>query len=216
VDKTPPETSFASTPEPETRLRSPTFSFVSSEPRSTFECSLDEAPFSECPAGVVFPPLDDGKHQLAVRARDEARNVDPEAAHHAWTVDTVAPREPFLQEPTRGQELPTARPRFSGTAEPGTTVTLLVDGIEAGSVHADAQGVWRIQPGAPLSWGAHRVSASATDRAGNVSPLLPEVPFLTSRRGAYGLGCSAAPSSWQGSWPWALLVLGLLRPRSRP
>ena len=214
VDKTPPETSFALTPEPETRLRSPSFSFSSNEPRATFECSLDEAPFTECPG--FFPPLDDGKHQLAVRARDEASNVDPEAAHHAWTVDTVAPREPSLQEPAHGQELLTARPLFSGTAEPGTTVTLLVDGIEAGSVQADARGVWRSQPEAPLPWGAHRVSASATDRAGNVSPLLPEVPFLTSRRGAYRLGCSAAPSSWQGSWPWALLVLGLLRPRSRP
>ncbi|EPX55370.1 hypothetical protein D187_009365 [Cystobacter fuscus DSM 2262] len=215
VDKTPPETSFASAPEPETRLRSPTFSFVSSEPRSTFECSLDAAPFSECPAGVVFPPLDDGKHQLAVRARDEASNVDPEAAHHAWTVDTVAPMEPSLQEPAPGQKFLTDRPLFSGTAEPGTTVTLLVDGIDAGSVHADARGVWRRQPEVPLPWGTHRVSVSATDRAGNVSPLPPEVPFLTSRRGAYRLGCSAAPSSWQGSWPWVLLVLGLLRPRSR-
>ncbi|MFY0584020.1 Ig-like domain-containing protein [Cystobacter fuscus] len=94
-------------------------------------------------------------------------------------------------------------------------MTLLVDGIDAGSIQADARGAWRRQPEVPLPWGTHRVSVSATDRAGNVSPLPPEVPFLTSRRGAYRLGCSADPSSWQGCWPWALVVLGLLRPRSR-
>ncbi|MDY7224891.1 LamG-like jellyroll fold domain-containing protein [Hyalangium rubrum] len=214
VDKTPPETGFASTPEPATRLRNPTFSFTSNESRITFECSLDGAAFTECPG--VFPALDDGEHRLAVRARDEVGNVDPDAAQHAWMVDTVAPLEPALLEPAPGQELFTAKPGFSGTAEPGTSVTLLIDGVEAGSVRADDQGVWRSLPEASLPWGAHRVSAKATDKAGNIGPLLPEVHFATSRRSAYALGCAAGSTSWQGSWPWALLLLGLLRPRPRP
>ncbi|WP_224241592.1 LamG-like jellyroll fold domain-containing protein [Hyalangium gracile] len=214
VDKTPPETSFASTPELETRQRVPSFMFSSNEPRSTFECSLDQAPFTECPG--VFPAMADGDHQLVVRARDEASNVDPDAARYSWRVDNVAPLEPVVEEPAAGQKLFTDRPRFFGTAEPGATVSLFVDGVEAGSARADERGVWWSQPGSPLPWGEHRATALATDKAGNTSDLLSAVPFSTSRRSAYGLGCSTHASSWQGSWPWALLLLGLLRPRSRP
>ncbi|HYH95367.1 kelch repeat-containing protein [Hyalangium sp.] len=212
VDTVPPGASFASTPEPETRLSIPAFSFSATEPRVTFECSLDGAPFAECSDG--FPSLNDGPHQLAVRARDEAGNVGSPAGY-SWKVDTVKPEPPVLQEPTPGQEFFSTRPRFLGTAEPGATVALLVDGLEVGSVRADAQGAWSAVPGSALSLGEHRVSVRATDGADNSSGSIPEVPFFTSRRGNYRLGCAASPSSWQASWPWALLLLGLLRPRAR-
>jgi hypothetical protein len=213
-DMVPPETRIDSAPEPETRLAVPSFSFSSTEPGSTFECSLDEAAFSACPD--VFPALEDGSHQLAVRARDTAGNADDTSAQHSWTVDTVPPGAPVLLEPTAGQELFTRQPLFSGTAEPGASVTLLIDGIEAGSAQADEQGAWRSVPTSALSWGAHRASAQAKDRAGNTSALLPEIPFSTSQRGNDVSGCSCSPSSWQASGPWVLLLLGLLRLRSRP
>ena len=210
VDTTRPELRFVSTPGPATRQRIPSFSFSSEESPVTFECSLDGAPFAECPE--VFASQDDGDHQLVVRARDAAGNPSL-PVQHSWTVDTVPPETPALLEPASGQELFTAKPLFSGTAESGTTVTLLVDGVEAGSVQADARGVWKGGGGSALSWGEHRVSVMATDKAGNSSPLLPEVPFSISQRGNYRLGCSASPTSWQGSRPWALLLLGLLRRR---
>ncbi|WP_224371215.1 LamG-like jellyroll fold domain-containing protein [Hyalangium versicolor] len=214
VDKTPPDTSIVSTPDPATRQRTPSFSFASNDPGASFECSIDQAPYTPCPS--EFPSLTDGEHHLSVRARDAANNVDPDAARYSWTVDNEAPQEPSLQEPAPSQVLFTETPRFWGTAEPGSIVTLLVDGVEVGSVKADALGAWDYPFSSPLTWGVHRASAIATDKAGNISPLLPEVLFSTSQRSVYGLGCSAQPSSWQGSWLWALLVLGLLRPRSRP
>ncbi|HLL00472.1 MAG TPA: LamG-like jellyroll fold domain-containing protein [Myxococcaceae bacterium] len=213
VDLTPPETGISSAPEPESRQPSPSFSFSSDEPGATFECRLDAAPFSECPA--AFAPLDDGEHQLEVRARDKAGNVDDSVARHSWTVDTVAPREPALQKPAPGEELFNARPLFSGKAEPDSTVTLFINGVAVGSGQADGQGRWSLYPGSALSLGAHRASAMATDKAGNLSPLPPEQPFSISPRGNYRMGCAASPSGLHACWPWALLLLGLLRPRSR-
>ncbi|WP_224368779.1 LamG-like jellyroll fold domain-containing protein [Hyalangium versicolor] len=214
VDLTPPETRFDSTPAPETRVQAPSFSFSSSEPRSTFECSLDQAPFSECPG--VFPALADGPHRLSVRAIDEATNVDPDPARYSWTVDTAAPQEPSFEVPAPGQTLFTDRPSFSGKAEPGITLRLFIDGVEADPVETNDQGFWRILPASPLPWGKHRVTAVASDRAGNTSPLAIEVHFSTSQRGAYGLNCAATSSSWRGSSPWALLLIGLLYTRRRP
>lgn len=50
-----------------------------SEP-ATFECSLDGAGYTSCPASTTFANLDPGHHTLAVRASDEAGNTDPSPA----------------------------------------------------------------------------------------------------------------------------------------
>src|SRR5207249_2403848 len=58
-------------------------------------------------------------------------------------------------------------PTFTGTAEVGTTVTLLSDGTAVGSGTA-ANGTYSITVSA-LSDGTHAITATATDAAGNVS-----------------------------------------------
>jgi hypothetical protein len=75
-DTTPPETSVTSGPPPLVRGNTATFSFNSSEPGSTFECSLDGGPFAPCGSPFTTPPLAPGSHTLAVRSRDAAGNVD--------------------------------------------------------------------------------------------------------------------------------------------
>jgi hypothetical protein len=62
-----------------------------------------------------------------------------------------------------------ASPTFTGTAEAGAIVRLLVDGVERGSGPADAQGAYRVVAG-PLSDGHASVTATATDAVGNTSP----------------------------------------------
>jgi outer membrane biosynthesis protein TonB len=47
---------------------------------SSFECSLDGGEYAACGPNVTFDDLDNGKHTLAVRAVDEAGNVDPSPA----------------------------------------------------------------------------------------------------------------------------------------
>src|SRR5207245_6891035 len=61
-----------------------------------------------------------------------------------------------------------ATPPFTGTAEPGSTVTLLDSGTPLGAVIAAAGGTYSFAA-VPLSNGAHTLTATAIDPAGNGS-----------------------------------------------
>src|SRR5262249_60371881 len=62
-------------------------------------------------------------------------------------------------------------PTFTGTAEPGSMVTIYSDGVAVGSnVADDSTGAWAIITSV-LSDGTHSITATATDAAGNISPV---------------------------------------------
>jgi hypothetical protein len=90
VDLTPPDTTIADGPADGllTNVRSATLSLSSSEPGSTFDCSLDGAAFAPCPgdAKAHFDDVGVGQVTLAVRAVDRAGNADPLPATRSWTV----------------------------------------------------------------------------------------------------------------------------------
>jgi hypothetical protein len=86
LDLTPPETTITDGPAGPTASSAATFGFVSSEPGSTFECSLDGAAFSACTSPNAYTGLTLGAHGFAVRATDSATNVDPTPATRDWTV----------------------------------------------------------------------------------------------------------------------------------
>jgi bacillolysin len=107
VDPTPPDTTIASGPTEGATVaeRSPQFTFVASEPGSTFECKLDAAPdFTACPNPYAPPALADGSHRLEVRAHDVDDNVDPSPA-----VRTFAVKEPVTTTITPTPPLPVLR-----------------------------------------------------------------------------------------------------------
>ncbi|MCC3156474.1 hypothetical protein LJ737_04450 [Hymenobacter sp. 15J16-1T3B] len=68
---------------------------------------------------------------------------------------------PVLSTPANGASLTTAIPSYAGTAPVGSTVTVYVDGSNAGSTTADAGGSWSFSPAATLAFGAHTVYARA-------------------------------------------------------
>ena len=101
-------------------------------------------------------------------------------------MDTVAPNAPTINaiSPDNGfsatDEITNVQnPTFSGTAEPGSTVTLInagnngsgrSSGTPVGTTIADGQGNWSYTvPGGGLSRGTYLYTATATDVAGNVS-----------------------------------------------
>lgn len=90
-DSIPPQTTVASGPPSLTNATSATFAFASSETGSTFECSLDGAPFAPCASPQSFSGLAAGSHTFSVGATDAANNADATPATHSWTVDTTAP-----------------------------------------------------------------------------------------------------------------------------
>jgi 6-phosphogluconolactonase (cycloisomerase 2 family) len=95
VDGTPPDTIIDSPPLGTTADPSPTFAFHSTEPGSSFECSIDTGTpsFGPCsgPGDSDTPasPLADGTYTFRVRATDQQGNTGP-AATETFTVDAVA------------------------------------------------------------------------------------------------------------------------------
>ena len=86
VDTTEPETTIDSGPSGTVKQKDASFTFSSSEPSSTFECSLDSADFRTCSSPTTYTGLANGSHTLQVRAIDAARNIDPTPASHTWKV----------------------------------------------------------------------------------------------------------------------------------
>ena len=66
--------------------------------------------------------------------------------------------------------------RFSGTAEPGTTVRVYVNDSHVGDAQADAQGRWTLAPQGLVEVGRHRLRLDQVAAAGAVAARI-EVPF---------------------------------------
>jgi hypothetical protein len=82
---TTPETSITRRPKGKTRKRKARFEFASSEPASSFECSLDGKPFTPCVSPDIFR-VKRGKHGFAVRAVGPGGNADQTPATVRWKV----------------------------------------------------------------------------------------------------------------------------------
>ena len=81
VDTSVPETAITSAPTDPTSATSATFSFISTESGSTFECRLDSGAWASCGSPRSLTGLSEGPHTFAVRATDPAGNTDPDACH---------------------------------------------------------------------------------------------------------------------------------------
>jgi len=114
--------------------------------------------------------LVDGPHAVKATATDAANNASAESNTNTFTVDTTAPAAPVVLAPADGSTIPDNTPTYTGTAEAGSTVTVIVDGVVAGTTTANASGAWSFTPTAGLPNGPHTVKATATDAVGNVSP----------------------------------------------
>ena len=121
-------------------------------------------------------------YAFSVRARDAAGNTEapsatPDAIIRIGSAAPEAPSGVSMTAATDTGALATdaltkiIRPVVTGVAEAGSTVTLLKGATTLGTVTADAlTGAWSLQT-ANLAEGAHVLTASATDLAGNVSLL---------------------------------------------
>jgi hypothetical protein len=86
VDDDPPETTITKGPKPKTRNRNATLEFVSDEPGSSLECSLDgQSAFRPCSSPLTVR-VRRGKHTFQVQATDAAGNVDSTPATYDWKV----------------------------------------------------------------------------------------------------------------------------------
>src|SRR5215213_8359311 len=155
---TPPNTTIASGPTSVVASTSASFTFSSSKPNSTFQCSLDGSTFAACTSPKSYSGLSQGSHNFRVRAIASGI-TDQTAASRNWTVDTVAPNTSITAKPNDPSN--NASPSFSfSSSEANSSLQCSIDG---GSYSACTSP----KSLSTLSEGSHIFSARATDAVGN-------------------------------------------------
>lgn len=161
---------LGSAPPEITADRSATFSYAwSGTQGGTFECRLDDQPFSACdPSGRLVVDLADGIHTFQVRVvRADGSFTD--AVSHSWTVDATPPS--LAIRPESGEFV--SPPRVTLDASEPTDIFYTLDGTEP---TADSQ-AYR----APVDISQPAtLKAIAVDKAGNRSPLASATYGFTS------------------------------------
>jgi T5SS/PEP-CTERM-associated repeat protein len=159
--------------------------------------------------------LANGTHRLTATASDAAGNVGGASSVLAFTVDTAAPAAPTLADTAiiggyvnAAHDLATQK--LTGAAEKGATVTLYDNGSQLATVTAGATGAWSYSLG-HLSDGAHSLTATATDAAGNVGPASEALAFTVDTVGPLPVvtqfATTAAPVFAGTSEPGSTVVL---------
>jgi uncharacterized protein (TIGR03382 family) len=145
------------------------------EPNSTVTIYIDgkavgTAPVNASGTFTYTPstPLDAGPHTVSVTATDAANNTSPQSNTNTFTVDAVTDT-PVVKTPPDKSSTRDNTPEYSGTAEPGSTVTLLVDGNVLVTVTATDSGTWSFTQPTALGDGTHTIQVTAVDKFGNPS-----------------------------------------------
>lgn len=86
ADLIAPQTTITAGPPSVTTARRASFSFVSSEAASTFQCRLDDRAWRACTSPKVYRDLARGLHTVRVRATDIAGNRDTTPAAWTWRI----------------------------------------------------------------------------------------------------------------------------------
>jgi peptidyl-tRNA hydrolase len=135
---------------------------------------------SPCTDGQNLPALPDGDFSIEVQHTDAAGNVGTSASHD-FTIDTAAPSAPAIDSPADGSVTDDTTPTISGTgAEPGSTVTVRDqdDNVICVDSTVDVDGLWSCDASPDLAEGSYTFTATATDDAGNTSPVSNAVDVI--------------------------------------
>lgn len=150
---------------------------------------------------VTLSPAQANGQTVSVTASDAAHNTSDPAT--AIAPDITAPNAPIIISVIdnvpdvvgpmqNGQTTNDPKPTITGTAEVGATITIYDNGKPIlGTLTTDGKGGWSFVPSLPLDQGAHHLTITATDTAGNtsaassfdltvdtVSPLMPTITLV--------------------------------------
>lgn len=154
-----------------------TYTTIASSPSGAWTINLETA----VPTSGTFPAtgLTDGNYMLSATASDSAGNTGP-ATNQVLVVDTGLPTVSI----TSAASTKYHKPLITGTAEPNSTVRVVIELGDGTSVtyeiKADSNGAWSIDtnvdeaisgvfPTNGLPTGSYIVTATAIDAAGNTS-----------------------------------------------
>ncbi|MFV3412142.1 Ig-like domain-containing protein [Pseudomonas sp. NY15436] len=124
-------------------------------------------------------PIKDGEHAVTTEVLDEAGNSsgqsDPlhvivDTQEVVVTIDRLIDDVGAIQGDIKLHGVTDdTRPEIQGSGKAGSTITVFDGEVELGSTVVDAKGHWSFTPSSELAEGAHSVTATATDKAGNTS-----------------------------------------------
>jgi hypothetical protein len=159
VDAVVPDTTILTGPSGPTSDATPTFTFDSDDPSSTFECKVDGGTFVACGSPFTTSTLANGVHTFTVKAIDASLNEDLTPAARSFRVDTITPNTTLLSAPPVRTSDPTPTFAFGSTETPSTFQCSL-DG--AGFVSCASTFT-----SPPLGDGSHTFAVRAVDAALN-------------------------------------------------
>jgi hypothetical protein len=174
AETTPPQASITAGPGQGSFTKDPTpsFTFTSNEPGSTFVCRVDAGAFKPCGSPYTTPLLADGIHAFSVKAIDAPGN-ESQIVSRSFTVDTHAPPAPQITDTDPDSPANDNAPEVKGSAQAGTTVRLFKTAGCTGAPAAVGSAAKFASPGITVSVPDNTTTAfraTATDAAGNVSP----------------------------------------------
>lgn len=115
--------------------------------------------------------LGEGKHNLSVRAIDNAGNISEVSNAVTVVIDLTAPSSPLVFNPTPDAVVTEATPTLIGGTESGTKVNITLDGKNQFAAEADVNGAWQFALPSQFALlnGRHSFVLKSIDEAGNVS-----------------------------------------------
>ena len=147
--------------------RNPQFPFSSPEPNPVFECKLDGpgatiGSFASCTPPRSYAGLADGAYTFSLRALAGGPVVA-----RSFTVDTTPPAAPVFTSPANNSFQQSRSISPAGTAEIGSTVTVMEGTTTLGTVATNQSGAWTLPTLTNVPDGTHTYRATAQDAAGN-------------------------------------------------
>ncbi len=191
-----PHIAVNAAPDTETAMTTGSVDFSLSEDGSTVpptaECKLDSHPWAPCLSPVSFPDLDDGPHQISIRATDAQGKQSTETVD--WTVVTagsdVAIDQPVPASITRDRE---ATVHFSST-DPAAVFECSLDGA-AWAVCGNPQDLTGLTDGPHTFKVRDQAFTGAESRPAQISWIVdrtaPQVEITSGPEGAVPAGAVA-------------------------
>ncbi|HEV2374690.1 MAG TPA: hypothetical protein VGS19_21325 [Streptosporangiaceae bacterium] len=157
-----------------TTSSSATFTFIDSQARVTYRCSLDSSSFAACASGVTYTALAQGNHTFRVEAVSGSNTST--AASYTWQVGTTGPAAPVITSgPTNPSTDTSPEFIFTDADWPHVMFTCWLDSGKQMACTGDTdhdrnpmvEGEWQFSN---LALGSHCFSVYATNGSPHTSP----------------------------------------------
>ncbi|UJA21043.1 hypothetical protein HJD18_13025 [Thermoleophilia bacterium SCSIO 60948] len=160
-------------PRGHTRDADAVIEFSSRDASAKFECNVDNGGYERCSSPLELGDLDEGVHQVSIRAHDKAGNVESSPAKVTFVVDREPPQTRVNKAPKKVRSGDWAK--FGFGSNEAVSYECRLDGGAFRQCDDDHR-VRNLKPG------SHELQVRAIDRAGNADASPASVKFKVTRK----------------------------------